>query len=73
MISQPIMPFLLLRKCKSKELHDILGKANRSLKVRDSYKKDLLTSVEINYDKSQDWYIEQRRYWQNFSNKVKSK
>jgi tripartite-type tricarboxylate transporter receptor subunit TctC len=58
---------------KSKELHDILGKANRSLKVRDSYKKDLLTSVEINYDKSQDWYIEQRRYWQNFSNKVKSK
>lgn len=58
---------------KSKELHEILIKANQSLKVKDSYKKDLLTSVEINYTKSQDWYAEQRKYWQNFADKVKSK
>lgn len=58
---------------KSKELHDILNKANQTLKVKESYKKDLLTPVEINYSKSQDWYVNQRRYWQNFADRFKSK
>ena len=56
---------------KSKELYEILDKANQTVTVRESYQKDLLTPVQIEFSKSQDWYKEQRGYWQGFADKMK--
>lgn len=55
---------------KAKELYLILSKANSTMKVASSYAKDLLTPVKINYDKSQDWYDSQRKYWQGLADKT---
>lgn len=59
-----------MSESKAKELYSILSKANSTTKVAGSYEKDLLTPVKIDYDKSQDWYDSQRKYWQGLADKT---
>lgn len=56
---------------KIKEINAILSRANASAKVHDSYKKDLLTPVVINFQKSQEWYNSERTYWKTFADRLK--
>ena len=58
-----------LSESKAKELYSILSKANSTMKVAESYDKDLLTPVKIDYDRSKDWYDSQRKYWQDLADK----
>ena len=58
-----------LSESKAKELYSILSKANSTMKVAESYDKDLLSPVKIDYDRSKDWYDSQRKYWQDLADK----
>jgi tripartite-type tricarboxylate transporter receptor subunit TctC len=56
---------------KVKRIHSILSKVNFSESVLESYKKDMLTPVRFDFEKSQAWYQEEKKSWDKFVSLIK--
>lgn len=47
------------------EIHDMLVRVNGHRAVTESYRRDLVTNINLNVDQSTSWYNNERAYWKS--------
>lgn len=55
---------------KSREIHNIFSSVNTLPRVLESYQKDRLIPVSLNFEDSQKWYISEMKNWKNLVEKI---
>jgi hypothetical protein len=47
------------------EIHNMLVRVNGRQAVTESYRRDLVTNINLNIDQSKSWYNTERAYWKS--------